>query len=115
MRPYLKAEDFSEGLIRTAAELLFRQLEEGNSIPAAIISRFEDPEEQREVAEIFSTELDRTLTVREKEKALTDLVVRIKRASLGRMAENGELEDPISHMVAEKSLMEKLQRIRIRL
>ncbi|MCR4892155.1 MAG: DNA primase [Lachnospiraceae bacterium] len=129
IKPYLASGDFSEGMCRMAAELLFDQMEEGHLNPAAFISKFEDPEEQRAAAEILSTELPGDLSREDKEKALTDLVVRIKRASLARMAEEtghsvenavsekGEdsLSDPIGRMIAEKRVMEKLSSIRISL
>ncbi len=112
VKPYVSAEDFSEGLSRMAAENLFKQLEADDFRPAAIISMFDEPEQQKAVAEIFNTKLDEGLSVAEREKALTDLVIRIKRTSLGRMNSGADL---IERMVQEKKIMEKLQTIRISL
>ena len=112
VKPYISAEDFSEGLSRTAAENLFQQLENNDFRPAAIISMFDEPEQQKAIAEIFNTKLDEGLNVSEREKALTDLVIRIKRTSLSRMNSGADL---IERTVQEKKIMEKLQTIRISL
>ncbi len=115
VRPYIGPEDFSPGILRTTAEMLFDQLERKEFKVGAILSRFEDPEEQREAAEIFNTPLDPGLSNQEKESALTDLVIRIKKDSLKRQdEEDGKETDPIERTIREKKVLEKLEKMRIR-
>ena len=113
VKPYLSAEDFSGGICKMVAELLWKQMEENAMNPAAIVSHFVEVDEQREVAEIFNTKLDEGLSKQEKTRALTELVIKIKKASLSRIT--GEAANPLEQMVREKRIMEKLQRIQITL
>ncbi len=64
------------------AGLLYEQLERGQAEPAQIISRFEDVEEQRMVAGMFQTTLSAKMDNREKEKAVNELIHRIKERSI---------------------------------
>ncbi|MCR5024538.1 MAG: DNA primase [Lachnospiraceae bacterium] len=111
--PYISYEDFSPGILRAAAEDLFKQIEDRDIRIGAIINKFEDPEEQRQIAEVFNTTLDPELSNSEKEKALTDLVVKIKKDSLKRhSADEGDI-DPIQRTIQEKKVLEKLEKMRI--
>lgn len=113
IKPYLAAEDFTDGIYRKTATLLFRQLESGKCEPASIISTFEDEEEHKKVAEIFNTKLEAVDSAAEKKKALTDIVVRIKQDSLFRSEGKASEKDPIAAMVREKRAMEELKNIKI--
>ena len=120
VRQYLSSDDFSEGLYRMAAEILFNQMDRGEFKPAVIVNRFEEPEDQKKVAELFHTRLGRALQGTEKEKALTELVSRVKRASLDRLGSGTEAVpndgmDPLARVVKEKQLIEKLSKIGISL
>ncbi len=111
--PYISYEDFSPGILRAAAEDFFKQIEDGDIRIGAIINKCEDPEEQRQIAEIFNTTLDPELSNSEKEKALTDLVIKIKKDSLKRhSADEGDM-DPIQRTIQEKKVLEKLEKMRI--
>ncbi len=114
IKPYIEPGDFSDGILRICAEILFKQIEEHDIKVGAIVSRFEEPEEQRLIAEIFDTGLDPELSNAEREHALTDLVIRVKKDSLKRQAFDNE-EDPISRTIKEKKVLEKLERMRIQL
>ncbi len=89
-------QDFMDGQYRTVAELLYRQLEEGEVIPARIISHFQEAEEQNAVAAMFQTNLKGELTLPEREKAVNELVMKIKEYSLekqtGQSTDLGELQ-----------------------
>ena len=78
---YLKAEDFTEALYKQVAKQLFAELEQGTLNPAAIISRFTDEEEQRQVAEVFNTKLEQLETNAEREKAFHDILLHVKQNS----------------------------------
>lgn len=75
-------EDFTEELYRKAAVLLYEQYENGTANPAQIVSAFSDEEEQRTVAGVFHARLPELTSPQEQEKALRDVVARIKRDSL---------------------------------
>ncbi len=78
---FLSAEDFTEELYRKVADRLFENLSRGEVNAAAIISMFPEEEEQREAAAIFNTSLVEPETKKEKEKALHDILVSVKRIS----------------------------------
>ena len=114
VKQYLDPEDFSPGMIGTCAELLYKQLDEGGPKISAIVNHFEDPEEQRQAAEIFSAPIDPFISNKDKENVITDLVIKIKKDSLKRIAME-EDEDPISRTLREKRVLEKLEKVRITL
>jgi len=112
VKPYIEADDFSEGMMRICAEELFKQIESNELKVGSIVGLFREPEEQRLAAEIFDTGLDPGLSNTEKEQALTDLIIRIKKESLRRQSFENE-DDPISRTIKEKKVLEKLTRVRI--
>jgi DNA primase len=73
---YISPEDFSDDLYRKVAVMLFEQLEEGNLNPAKIISHFIEEEHQRQVAQLFHTEVQ-VETPKEQEKAIVDSIRRV--------------------------------------
>ena len=76
-------EDFTEELYRKVATLLYEQYEKGAANPAQIISTFSDEEEQRTVAGLFHARLPELTSPQDQEKALRDVIARMKRDSLG--------------------------------
>lgn len=74
-------EDFTEPLYRQVAERLFAQYEQGSVNPAQIISGFLQ-DEQSEVAGLFHARLPELNSQQEQEKALADVIARIRRDSL---------------------------------
>ena len=81
IKPYITPEDFTETLYREVAGRLFEDLEKGVYQPAAIISAFEDEQEQRIVAEIFNTQMEEITTPKEREKAFHDIIYAVKKNS----------------------------------
>ncbi len=79
IRQYISPEDFTEEMYRKVAGRLFEQLEQGQFRPADIISMFEDEEEQKQAAEIFNTSLPKLQTGQEREKALHDILMAVKK------------------------------------
>ncbi len=78
---YIKPSDFTEELYGRVAELLFADLSAGTFNPAAIMLRFTEEEEQREVASMFHTKLEGIESKQDKEKALRDIVYAVKKNS----------------------------------
>ena len=65
--------------------MLFEQLDTNEKInPAAILSRFTDAEEQKEIAVIFNTHLksEEELSPEDQDKALSDVVRKVKLARI---------------------------------
>ena len=81
MKKYLSVEDFTEEPYGKVAEHLLADMEKGICEPAAIVSLFSDEDEQRKVAELFNTKLPPMETLMEREKALKDVLVAVKRNS----------------------------------
>jgi len=76
-------EDFTDELYRRVAGILYEQYEKGEGNPAAIVGMFHDDEEQqRRVTEIFHAALPGPEEPGEREKALRDVISRVKRDSL---------------------------------
>ncbi|MDD7176347.1 MAG: DNA primase [Lachnospiraceae bacterium] len=82
IRYEVSPEDFTEELYRKVATLLYDQYKKGAVNPAQIISTFSDEEEQRTVAGLFHARLPELTSVQEQEKALRDVIARIRRDSL---------------------------------
>ena len=97
LRPYLRAEDFAEGVYRTAAGRYFEILDKrygdalqveagtlpaGSASPAAAVACFDGEEEHKEAAQLFETRMDGVQTKEEREKALKDVILSVKRNAL---------------------------------
>ncbi len=82
LKDLLSPEDFSEGLNREVAELLYEQYEQGNVDPARILDHFPDADQQREAAALFNTRIRKLDTKKEQEKALKETVIRVKTNSV---------------------------------
>ena len=113
---FLSAEDFTEELYRKVADRLFENLSRGEVNAAAIISMFPEEEEQREAAAIFNTSLVEPETKKEKEKALHDILVSVKRISYeynsGRLGSDVEA---LNRVIAGKKALEELSKTHISL
>ncbi len=113
---YINAGDFTDELYRKVADKLFEGLSKGEFNPAALVSLFEDEEEQREVAALFNTKLEELETKKEREKALHDIIYTVKRNSYeyysGRM---GADMDALNKVIAGKKALEELSKTHISL
>ena len=79
IKKYISGQDFTDELYRQAAEKLFAELEKGSLNPAAVISQFEDEEQQREAASLFHTRIPLPEgDKKEREKAFHDILVSVK-------------------------------------
>lgn len=113
---YVSPEDFTEELYRQVAEIFFRELEAGQYQPAAIISMFADEDQQRQVAELFNTNLPQLNTRQEREKALHDILYAVKKNSYERLTgELGADVSALSKVVAGRKALEELAKTHISL
>lgn len=98
--PYIRPEHFHEGVFRQAAEGYWKILEEqGGGNPASVIGMFETQEEQELAASMFNTRLKGLYDVREREKALKDIVISIRKSAAER--ERRQIEDEMQEPSAE--------------
>ena len=73
--------------------------------PAMIINLFEDPEEQQQAAEVFHTSIEDIVTQEDKEKALHDVIVKIKEDHLEEIiANSGSFEQVLEIQKAIEDL-----------
>lgn len=79
---YITPEDFTEEIYRRAAEALYEQHARGELNPARIVSLFPEEEEQREAAGLFQAGISLPDDSRDRQKALTETVRRIKQNSI---------------------------------
>ena len=116
IKKYISPEDFTEELYRKVVDRLFPGLEEGNIQPAGIISMFEDENEQREVAELFNTNLPRLETDQEREKAFHDILMAVKKNSYIYYTDKlGSDVDALKRAVECKKALEELAKTHISL
>ena len=116
IKPYITAQDFTEPLYRQVADKLLGDLDQGSYNPAAIISVFEEEQEQRAVAEIFNTKINELNTAKEREKAFHDILCAVKENSFeyysGRM---GSDMDALNQVISGKKALEELRKTHISL
>ncbi len=116
IKKYIQVEDFTETLYRQVAGKLFEDLEQGNFNPAAVISMFQDEEEQREVASLFNTKLQEVTTDAEREKAFRDIVLTVKRNSFEYYSSRlGADMNALNQVVSGKKALEELRKTHISL
>lgn len=116
IQKYITPQEFTEELYVKVAQKLFDDLDKGVFNPAAIISMFEDEEEQREVASLFHTKLSRIENEQEREKAFKDIVLSVKRNSYERdSASLGTDIEALNRVIAGKKLLEELSKTHISL
>lgn len=94
--------NFFEEDFLVVARLLYQQLEEKALVPAKIINHFQDVESQNVVANMFQTEFKTDMTKEEKEKALNELIVRIKEYSIDHRIKNLSDMSELQKLIQEK-------------
>ncbi len=111
----ITADDFTDELYRQVAQKVFTDIEHDTFNPAAIISTFTEEDEQRQVAELFNTNLSiRLETQTEKEKAFHDIVYAVKKNSFEHYAaETATDADSLQKMISAKKKLEELAKTRI--
>lgn len=122
VEPYLRPEHFHDGVARQAAEGYWKILrEQGGGNPASVIGMFETQEEQEKAASMFNTRLKGLHDAREREKALKDIVISIRKSAAER--ERRQIEestqepsaDMLTKMLSTRKELQALQKISFRL
>lgn len=117
VKPYILPTDFTEDIYRQVATVLYAQLEQQELNPAKIINLFETEEEQREVAAIFNATIHSLETKADREKALKETIIRIKKHSLEAASQSMDMADmqAMMKMIEDKKMLEKLEKTPIHL
>lgn len=107
---WIGAEDFFEEPYNRVAGYVFDEYRESGTVsPARIINKFEDVNEQSAVAGLFDRHLpeenfDRT----EKEKVLNEIVKRIRKQNIDRLARTASRPEELQKLMVMMSQLEKL-------
>ena len=78
----IKPSDFIDPLLNSVASKLYTQIENGNPNPALIVGDYTDETDAAVVASLFSSDLDESLSKQERERAINDIVKKVKKNSL---------------------------------
>lgn len=116
IKHYISVEDFTIELYQKVAAKLLKSMSEGTMNPASIISTFSDEEEQREAASLFNTNLPELNTKQEREKALHDILLAVKKNSYQTMSSK-MTDDPnyLIKLIEGKKELEELAKTHISL
>lgn len=108
VKTILSAEDFTEEVYKKVYEKIDLLHQKSAVVfPAELVNYFELPEEQKIVTEIFAVALEYQST-KEIEKALTEEVKTVKRASLDKLASQAQSVEQIKKLIAEKGKLDSL-------
>lgn len=109
VKELITCDDFIEPMYHAVAKLLFAQYEESKSVmPAKIINQFTDLAEQKEIASIFNTTLKLEPMLEDNNKAVTDIVKRVKGNSIDyQLSQSNDIEK-WQQLIKEKADLEKL-------
>jgi DNA primase len=109
LRGVIEEEDFTVDNYRKAASMMFSQFKEGETInPARILDAFAEEEEQREISSLFYTKLDGELGKMEKEKAINEIIYRVKKNHLDEMAKTTQSIEMLQEIVKKQAALRQL-------
>ncbi len=108
---WIGPEDFTDEICRMAAEEVFAQHAQGTVSPARIVDRFSDEVQQRAVAGLFHADIPIGESVQKREKALSEVVRRVKRESIESRFRNADPEDAeaLQRLIEERKQLEKIE------
>lgn len=107
---WLGAEDFFEEPYNRVAGYVFGEYEESGTVsPARIINKFEEVNEQTIVAGLFDRHLpEEDFDKAEKEKVLNEIVKRIRKQNIDRLARTAEKPEELQKLMVMMAQLEKL-------
>ncbi len=114
LKEFIRPEDFSEELHREAASMLYEQLEKGKLSPAAVIDRFEDPEDQKKAARLFNSTVH-TETRDDLVKAIRETIRKVftEAQQRKRQETEGPNLDELQELRERKMKLDRIDRVRI--
>lgn len=111
----INKDDFEEEPYRKAAALLYEQFENGEVIPARIINYFEEADEQKAIADIFQTTFKVKMKKDDMEKALNEIVYKIKKYSIDKKLKNMTDINNLQNLMIEKNKLQNREKMHISL
>ncbi|MBO4901587.1 MAG: DNA primase [Lachnospiraceae bacterium] len=112
VKPYLHADDFSPGVYRRIAQMLFEQLDAEKTDPAAIIGKFEEDAEIQEAAKVLQTPLPEGEKTADKERMLKELLINVRTGGLQERLQSGDADmDEVGTMILLKQETERLNNL----
>ena len=116
VKEYIGPKDFTTEMYRTVAEMLFEQYEGGELNPAKIINHFMEPEQQREAAALFNTNI-RVETKEELSKAVKETIGKIVQNSIEYQTAHLDPADlaGLQQIVMSKRRLQDLEKLHISL
>jgi DNA primase len=111
----INKDDFEEEPYRKAAALLYEQFENGEVIPARIINYFEEADEQKAIADIFQTTFKVKMEKDDMEKALNEIVYKIKKYSIDKKLKNMTDINNLQNLMIEKNKLQNREKMHISL
>lgn len=111
----INKDDFEEEPYRKAAALLYEQFENGEVIPARIINHFEEADEQKAIADIFQTTFKVKMEKDDMEKALNEIVYKIKKYSIDKKLKNMTDINNLQNLMIEKNKLQNREKMHISL
>ncbi|MCR5341965.1 MAG: DNA primase [Butyrivibrio sp.] len=115
VKKWISPGDFADDMYKSIADEMWKGLDDGTFDPAKVMNHFTDEEEQREVAELFNTNLVKVETKDEREKALRDILYDIKKSGYEKALSNMASDAPErwNFTLEGKRTLEELSRAKI--
>lgn len=115
VKKYIEPSDFTDPLYAEVARQLYADLEAGRMNPAAIITTFDDEQDQSRVAELFNTTLVLDADA-ERGQALHDIIYMVKKNAVEvRSASDTMDAEAIIRQMSDKKALEELRKTTINL
>lgn len=116
VRERITPGDFLDERFEQVARMVYAHLERGEElVEAKIVSHFHDVDSQKMVAQMFQTDYQTEMNREEREKALNELIVRIKEYSIdSRMRSTTDMSE-LQALIQEKKKWQTPQKLHISL
>ncbi len=115
VKKYIEPSDFTDPLYAEVARQLYADMDAGRISPAAIITTFDDEQDQSRVAELFNTTLVLDADT-EKGQALHDIIYMVKKNAVEvRSASDAMDAEAITRQMNDKKALEELRKTTINL
>lgn len=109
LKKVIQPEDFREPVYKQVAAMVYEQLDAENKVtPARIVNYFEEAVQQSQVASIFNMNFQEGLSYEDREKAMNELVRKIKLHSLEEQGRHATDMKQLQAVMTEKLQLEKV-------
>lgn len=109
IKEYISEEDFYQPIYNKVAKKLFEQFRNGEINPPRILNDFIDEEEHKIAASLFNTPLREEMSIQEKEKALNDTVIKVKKNSISFKSRTATDINVLQKLVMEQKNIGKIR------